>query len=146
MVPKITTLKTIDPLKVFLELDQQYEIYVAQCLQTGHLVTADDPATAKEMIEELLQEEVSLAFSQGDISNLLSSPAPLEIFLKWELAANVQLPEERTITIRTELPQRLRLLVGQQAAEVQTEIRIATSKNSSPCFRPTQQRTVRTLP
>ena len=58
-MPKITILQLLDPLKVFVEYDTQYEVYVAQCLQTGHLVTADDPAMTKEMIEELLQDEIT---------------------------------------------------------------------------------------
>ena len=67
---KISTLRVLDPLKVFLEYDTQYGIYVAQCLQTGHLVTADDPDTAKEMITELLEDEVSSAIEKNDLSNL----------------------------------------------------------------------------
>jgi hypothetical protein len=81
-----------------------------------------------EMIEELLQEELTLAVGRGDISALLSNPAPIEVWLKWEMASRTNL-EERKITIRAEFPQQLRLLVGQQA-EVKTEIRIATGKTA----------------
>src|SRR5579863_9554001 len=84
---KVTTLQLLDPLKVFVEYDTQYDTYVAQCLQTGHLVTANDSDLAKEMITELLQDEVSLAVEKNDISSLLSNPAPLELRIKWELAA-----------------------------------------------------------
>ena len=126
---KITILQILDPLKVFVEYDTLYEVYVAQCLQTGHLVTADDPATTKEMIEELLQDEVTLAITQGDFSNLLGHPAPVTVWLKWELASKTN-TEERKITVRAEFPQQLRVLVGQQA-EVETEIRIATGKTAA---------------
>jgi hypothetical protein len=126
---KITTLKLLDPLKVFVEFDTQYEIYVAQCLQTGHLVTADDRNLAEEMITELLEDEVSLAVKSNNISNLLSNPAKMELWVKWEMAYR-NAPDkvvERTIKIvHGEVPQELRLLLGQ--AEVETAIKIATGR------------------
>lgn len=125
---KITILQILDPLKVFVEYDTQYDVYVAQCLQTGHLVTADDPGTTKEMIEELLQDEIALAIEQGDFSSLLGNPAPVNVWIKFELASKNN-QEERKITVRAEFPQQLRMLVGQQA-EVETEIRIATGKTT----------------
>jgi hypothetical protein len=129
---KITTLQLLDPLKVFVEYDRQYEVYVAQCLQTGHLVTADDSDTAKEMITELLEDEVSAAVKHNDISSLLSNPAKMELWFKWQLAANTAPGrlDQRTIKIvHGEVPQELRLLLGQ--AEVETEIKIATGRTAS---------------
>jgi len=130
-VTKVTTLQLLDPLKVFVEYDTRYEIYVAQCLQTGHLVTADDPDTVKNMIAELLEDEVSLAFKNNDISSLLANPASLELRAKWELAA-ITAPEQldrRTIKIvHGEVPQELRLLLGQ--AEVETAVTIVTGRTA----------------
>jgi len=120
------TLSIIDPLKVFVEYDQQYEIFVAQCLQTGHVVSADDHETVKSMIVELLGDEATYAIQHDDLPNLLDTPAPMEIWAKWNLAAKAKDPEERKITIHGEIPQQLKMLVGQ--AEVQTEVRIATGK------------------
>lgn len=126
---KVTTLQLLDPLKVFVEYDTQYDTYVAQCLQTGHLVTADDPDTAKDMIAELLEDEVSTAIKNNDISGLLANPAPLELRAKWELAAKTA-PDKldrRTITVvHGEVPQELRLLLGQ--AEVETAVTIVTGR------------------
>ncbi len=133
---KVTTLQPLDPLKVFVEYDVQYQVYVAQCLQTGHLVTADDPDTAKEMITELLQDEVSLAVKNNDISSLLSNPAPLEMFFKFDLAKNVPgaiESEPRKIRVSGGVPEELRLLVGQdyRSVEVETDVRIATGKTAN---------------
>jgi hypothetical protein len=128
-VTKITTLQLLDPLKVFVEYDTQYEIYVAQCLQTGHLVTADSPEMAKEMIKELLEDEVSLAVKRNDISVLLSNPAKMELWFRWELVAKTAPTKIERDTIKVthgEVPQELRLLLGQ--AEVETEIKIATGR------------------
>jgi hypothetical protein len=124
-VANVTILQLLDPLKVFVEYDTQYGVYVAQCLQTGHLVTADDPESTKDMIEELLQEEITIAIEKGE-TRLLSNPASMDVWLKWEMASKTNL-DERKITIRAEFPQQLRLLVGQRT-EVETGIRIATGK------------------
>jgi hypothetical protein len=131
-VTKVTSLQLLDPLKVFVEYDTQYQVYVAQCLQTGHLVTADDPKTVKEMIAELLEDEVSFAIRNNDISSLLANPASLEMRAKWELA-RITAPdrlEQRTIRIaHGEVPQELRLLLGQ--AEVETAVTIATGRTAA---------------
>jgi hypothetical protein len=79
----------------------------------------------KEMITELLEYEVSNAIKKGDLSSLLKHPAPLEIWIKWELASKANSVEEtRTITVKGEIPQQVRLFIGQ--AEVTTEVKIAT--------------------
>ncbi len=131
---KITTLQPLDPLKVFLEFDTEYQVYVAQCLQTGHLVTADDPKLAKEMIAELLQDEVSFAVKANDLSSLLSSPAPMELFFKFEIAQMAgAVEDERTIKVSGVVPQELRMVVGQdyRSVEVTTEIRIVTGRSKA---------------
>lgn len=129
-MPDVTTLQPIDPLKVFLEFNEEYQVYVAQCLQTGHLVTADEPDMAKEMITELLEEEVSRAVQANDLSRLLSHPAPMALFFKWDIASQVPsaMDETRTIRIPGGVPRELRVLVGQdyRNVEVETEIKIAT--------------------
>lgn len=134
-MPKVTTLQPIDPLKVFLEFDLEYHVYVAQCLQTGHLVTADDPNLAKEMITELLQEEVSQAVRANDISTLLSNPAPMALFFKFDLAARVPeaIDEPRIIRVSGGVPQELRVLVGPdyRSVEVKAEVRIATGRTAT---------------
>jgi hypothetical protein len=122
------TMALLDPLKVFVEFDSQYEIFVAQCLQTGHLVTADSVELAKEMIVELLEHEITLAFQADDLSELLSNPAPVELFVKWVLASKQKL-DERKIVTHGEVSKELRLLLGQ--AEVETEVRIATGRTTA---------------
>jgi hypothetical protein len=124
------TLSVIDPLKVFVEYNTEYDIYVAQCLQTGHLVTADDAEMTKEMITELLEYEVSLAMREGDLSTLLKHPAPIEKWIKWELASKAKtLEPPRIIKVHGEIAQQIRVFVGQ--AEVETEVRIATGTTAT---------------
>lgn len=121
-------LTLLDPLKVFVEFDPQYEIFVAQCLQTGHLVTADDADKVKEMITELLEDEVSRAVETDD-NDLLAHPAPLTLWAKWAMAERAHKPEARKIRVNgNSISKELRLLLGQ--AEVQAEIHIATGRTS----------------
>ncbi|HET9182805.1 MAG TPA: hypothetical protein VFP59_11780, partial [Candidatus Angelobacter sp.] len=120
-----------------VDYDPQYEVYVAQCLQTGHLVTADDDKTVKEMITELLHDEVSLAVKNDGISRLLSHPASSDLFYKWDMVkqAMPERIEQTTIEISGE---ELNLLVGHnllpghdnRTLGVKTEIKIATGKTT----------------
>ena len=70
-------------LRVLVEYDSTYKFHVARCLQTGSVVTADDAQTAKEMMTELLTDEISYAVVHNNFKNLLSSPAPLEVWERW---------------------------------------------------------------
>jgi hypothetical protein len=87
-------------LRVLIYFDTAYEAYIAQCLETGGVVTADDVDTVMDMMGELLEDEVGYAIEHQNFTNLLSTPAPLEIWARWYKAAkggNIVL--ERTISI-----------------------------------------------
>jgi len=70
-------------LRVLVEYDKKHKFFVAHCLQTGNVVTADDSDTAVDMIKELLVDEVSYAIVHSNLRNLFASPAPLEIWKRW---------------------------------------------------------------
>jgi len=71
------------PLRVLVEYDQKYKFFVAHCLETGNVVTANDADTAEEMIKELLGDEVAYAISHDNLKNLISSPAPMDVWKRW---------------------------------------------------------------
>jgi hypothetical protein len=75
------------PLRVLVEYDKKYKFFVAHCLQTGNVVTADDADTAEEMIKELLGDEVTYAISHNNLKNLFSSPAPMDVWKRWSITA-----------------------------------------------------------
>jgi hypothetical protein len=79
--------------RVLIEHDPKYNFYVAHCLQTGSVVTADETEVAEDMIRELLEDEISYAVIHNNLKNLLSSPAPLEVWKKWSKAAEIQAPK-----------------------------------------------------
>lgn len=129
MAKTTTIFELLDPLGVFVEYDTEYDIYVAQCLQTGHMVSASDQATVESMIIEVLGDEVSYAIERDDLQNLVSAPAPMEVWAKWKLAAATNNTHEAKIRVHGELPQQLRMLIGQ--AEVETAIRIAIGQTAA---------------
>lgn len=70
-------------LRVWAYRHSTYGIHVAQCLETGSIVTADDYSVVEEMILELLEDEVSHAIQHWNMTNLFSSPAPFDYWLKY---------------------------------------------------------------
>jgi hypothetical protein len=79
-------------LRVLLRYDEQYAVHVAQCIETGNLVTADSKEDACEMMKELLEDEISFALKHKNIKNLMSSPAPLTVLVQWLEAARANKP------------------------------------------------------
>jgi hypothetical protein len=76
----------INPLRVLAEYDPTYQTHVAYCLETGNVVTANNPDDLKMMMKELLEDEVSFAIEHKNLTNLLSNPASYDIFVKWQRA------------------------------------------------------------
>lgn len=86
-------------LRVLAYYDSAYEIFVAQCLETGSVVTADDEDTLNDMMRELLQDEVSFAVEHKNFANLFSTPAPPEIWVRWLQAAKQGEVTEESLAI-----------------------------------------------
>lgn len=75
--------KEMFKLRVLAEYDDNYQIYVAQCLETGSIVSADDMETLQSMMFELLTDEVSYAVEHKNFANLFSTPAPPDVWVRW---------------------------------------------------------------
>ena len=89
-------------LRVLAEYDTNYKTYVAHCLQTGSVTTADDMDTVLDMIKELLEEELVHAIKYSNYGNLFSSPAPPEVWKKWRTVAQQQEVESLELDIKAE--------------------------------------------
>lgn len=70
--------------RVYVFHDEQYKYEVGYCLETGSVATANDRKTVLEMIQELLHDETAYALKHHDFRNLLSCPAPFDIWMKWK--------------------------------------------------------------
>jgi hypothetical protein len=104
-------------LRVLAEFDEKYKTFVAYCLETGSVVTDDDPEALKEEMKELLEDELSFAFETKNLQNLFSSPAPFDKWVKWQEVAEKYAPEQ--IELFLEMPVRK----GQPG--VTTEVQLA---------------------
>ena len=89
----ITDFESLFNLRVLLRNDKKYGVHVAHCIETGNVVTADSEEDAKEMMKELLEDEISFAIRYLNLKNLFSSPAPLEVHLEWMKAAQMEDPK-----------------------------------------------------
>lgn len=70
--------KPNDPLfdfRVIVSRDETYKTWIARCLETGSVATADSAKVASEMIVELLTDELQYALDRDNLANLFSSPA-----------------------------------------------------------------------
>ena len=72
--------------RVLVSFHPMWNVFVASCLETGNVVTADDQPTVIEMAQEILEDEVSFALAHDNLKNLLGSPLKIEAFLRWSSA------------------------------------------------------------
>lgn len=110
-------------LRVLAEFDEKYKTFVAYCLETGSVVTADDADSLKDEMQELLEDELSFAFETKNLANLFSSPAPFEKWVKWQEVAEKKKPD--VIELFLERPVRK----GQQG--VTTEVQLARAARAA---------------
>ena len=86
--------------RVLVEFDDKYKFFVAYCLNTGNVVSADESETAVQMMKEVLEDEVYHAIKFENYSNLFSSTAPPEVWRKWHALALTQAPREIKLDIK----------------------------------------------
>lgn len=104
------------PLRALLEFDPGYKLYVARCLETGSVVTADDAETVREMLKELLEDEIEFAVEHENFANLFSSPASPDVWVKWNNIAAKNNIETMYISVNAK---ELRLDEREVSSEVQ---------------------------
>jgi len=73
--------------RVLIRYDTKYRVHVAQCIETGSVVTADRREDLTDMMLELLEDEISFALANRNLANLFSSPAPVEVWTQWVTTA-----------------------------------------------------------
>ena len=104
--------------RVLIEFESGYNVWVARCLETGSVATADAVDTAKDMIEELLVDEVTFALEHHNLRNLYSSPAPFDVWIRFRSAQRGGTPTK---------PMQ-RAIRAQNTEEVPAEIEIARTR------------------
>ncbi|GAC1659863.1 MAG: hypothetical protein NVS9B12_14050 [Vulcanimicrobiaceae bacterium] len=111
-------------LRVLVEFDHTIAVFVARCLETGHVLTADSAAAAREMIVELLADELNHAIEHLNFVDLLSKPASTDVFARWLDLTRKHPPKAKILYLNAEM---LRLDEEREAA---VEIRIAATNEA----------------
>jgi hypothetical protein len=110
-------------LRVLSEYDKQFGVHVARCLETGHVVTADDATTAIDMMREILEDEINFAIEHQNLPNLFSTPASFDVWVRWRRAVAGQKRKPEMILLNIDARE-LRL---DNEPEVSTELRITSA-------------------
>jgi hypothetical protein len=95
--PRVTSLFDF---KVLVEPSIDEGGFVAYCLQTGSVATADDSDTAESILDEVIESEANHALETKDFANLYSSPAPPDVWFRWYKLAETKRPKVRFLTLR----------------------------------------------
>lgn len=88
--------------RVLYEFDGKHNLVVGYCLQTGNVVTADDMDTAKQIMKEVLEDEIYNAVKFKNYENLLSKPAPKFIWDRWYELRKTMEPDVVFLNVRNE--------------------------------------------
>jgi hypothetical protein len=120
MISEVTTMSNpasfpLFTFRVLVEFDGDYNVFVARCLETGSIATADDEETVTEMIQELLIDEATYALDHDSLDNLYSKPSPIAVWNRFNQAAHALAPR----------PAQRAMMLRAQGQEVSTEIAIA---------------------
>ncbi len=82
--------------------DSAHKYFVAQCLETGSITTAEDSETVMEMMVELLEDEASYAVKYDNLGNLYSAPAPKDVWNEWVSRAKKFGVDYRSLNVKRE--------------------------------------------
>lgn len=63
-------------LRVFIDFDEDYNTYVARCLETGAVATGATIEEAESLITAILQNDLRIAMEQGSLRSLFSGEKP----------------------------------------------------------------------
>jgi hypothetical protein len=80
--------------RVIIDFESSYNVFVARCLETGSVATADDVDTVEDMIKELLVDEVIFALEHNNLANLYASPAPFNAWIRFRNAQREGAPSK----------------------------------------------------
>lgn len=72
--------------RALVSFHAMYNVFIAQCLETGNCVTADSQEMVIEMMQEIIEDEIRYAVDNKNLRNLLSSPMKIEEFVRWTSA------------------------------------------------------------
>jgi hypothetical protein len=63
-------------LRVLIEFDEDYGVYVGRCIDTGAVATGSTIQEAQSLLQEVLKNDFRIAIEAGSLKSLFHSPAP----------------------------------------------------------------------
>ena len=95
MEPDIQRVIENTDFRVFINFDENYGAYVAHCLDTGAVATADTLEEAEELITSILKNDFRIAIEQKSLESLFRGrgQAPWEAAAGWH-EVNASSPEQ----------------------------------------------------
>ena len=63
-----------------------YRVWIARCLETGSVATADDPQLCREMIAEIVQDELQYSLAHRSLRGLLECPSGGQTWVDFQSA------------------------------------------------------------
>src|SRR5436190_23211656 len=79
MESTITSVVSSLDLKVLIEYDQDYDVYVARCLETGAVATGETPDEASQLMKQTLELDILLAIKANNLDNLFHATATPDV-------------------------------------------------------------------
>ena len=74
--------------------DQEGKVWIARCLETGNVTSANSYDRVREMILDILRGEVLYARKYNNIKALFRSPIPQDLLDRWNEITRDHPPEE----------------------------------------------------
>lgn len=76
MEPDVPSIIEQLELRVLVEFDEDYGVYVGRCIDTGAVATGATIDEAQSSLKEVLQNDLRIAIEQGSLKSLFHAPSP----------------------------------------------------------------------
>jgi hypothetical protein len=83
MEPDIPTIIEQLDLRVYIEFDDDYQSYIARCVDTGAIATAATIEEAESLIKGILENDFRIAIEQGSLKSLLHVEPSFDDKIRW---------------------------------------------------------------
>ncbi len=72
--------------RILVWFEPTYQHWIARCLETGSVATAETQEVCRDMIRELLIDELQFNLDRNNLANLFGCPAGADIWARYHLA------------------------------------------------------------
>ena len=83
MEPDIPAIIEQLDLRVYIEFDEDYQSYVARCVDTGATATGASIEEAESLIKDILENDFRVAIEQGSLKSLLHVEPSFDAKVRW---------------------------------------------------------------